>query len=525
MLQKKIYRSICLLSILTLTLIMLFVMPACYSLLCNQLKEDVSFEGKIIAVALPSCDDYSALLEKFSAGGRHIKLVSDDGNILFENETKKSNTDDFIYETEIEGVGTLTVCAASDAMFKIFGILLFPALFFALLIFLLVHLIASKLSESIVLPITDINFNTPQENIYGELKPFVSKIKSQNSEIKKQIKKLKAQKSRLGTISENMNEGLIVFDKNGTILSINQSALKIFSISDEKAISEIEIDSLSKDSEFTESVKEARSGKKRFFEYHREDSTYQVFCSPVYEKEKVGGVVMLIFDISEKQQAEKIRREFSANVSHELKTPLTTVLGYSELIAGGIAKDEDIKGFAEKIAHESSRLIGLIEDIIKLSKLDEQGIVDETEPVNLYETAAEVIRELMPHADKNNISVSLSGNTSFINGNPSQLYELVFNLCDNAIKYNKPRGSVNVTVKENMLSVEDTGIGISKKDTGRIFERFFRVDKSHSKAVNGTGLGLSIVKHIALSHNAQIDVESEPGAGTKITVRFQGGKS
>jgi len=519
MLQKKIYKGICLLSMLALVLITLLVMPACYSLLCDQLKSDVISEGEIIAGALKSDENYQDFLDTLP-DDRYIKLTNEDGGIIFENETEKSQKDDFTYEAYIDGVGQLTVSAHSDAMLEIFSILLFPTLFFATLILLLIHLIASKLSESIVEPITDINFNTPKEHVYDELKPFVSTIKTQNAEITKQIKRLKAQKSRLGTISENMNEGLIVFDKSGAILSINKSALRIFSITEEKAFTETQIESLSKDPEFTESVKEALSGKKRFFEYMLYDSTYQVFCSPVYEKEKVGGCVMLIFDISEKQRAEKIRREFSANVSHELKTPLTTVLGYSELIAGGMAKDEDVKGFASKIAHESSRLIGLIEDIIKLSRLDEQGLVEETETVNLYETAADAIHELRPVADKNSITLSLYGNDAYINGNPSQLYELIYNLCDNAIKYNKENGSVKVTINEKTMVVEDTGIGIPQKDIGRIFERFFRVDKSHSKAVSGTGLGLSIVKHIALSHNAQIDVESTVNVGTKITVIF-----
>lgn len=520
MLQKRIYRSICFVSMLSLVLIMLFALPACYTLLAEQTKEKIVLEGQAIANMLEISDNPYSVIENIDADNRYLSLADENGEVVFENKKGNRQSDKFSYTKEIDGVGILFFSAEPKIMSDVFLILVIPVIFFSILIFLLVHLIASKISESIVNPITNINFNTPRENLYNELRPFVSTIKNQNAEIRKQITRLKEQKSRLGTISENMNEGLIVFDKNGTILSINKSAMKIFSAKDDRIFPETEINNLSDDSKFTEGLKEALSGEKRFFEYITEDNTYQVFCSPVYEKETVSGCVMLILDISEKQKAERIRREFSANVSHELKTPLTTVLGYSELIAGGMVKEEDIKGFASKIAHESSRLIGLIEDIIKLSKLDEQVDVEEPETINIYEIAQDVASELSMSAEKNNISINVIGEDMFIKGNPSQIYELVFNLCDNAVKYNKKDGKVFVKVAGKTMTVEDTGIGIPQKDIGRIFERFYRVDKSRSKAVSGTGLGLSIVKHIALSHNAEIDVESRQNEGTRIMVRF-----
>lgn len=248
---------------------------------------------------------------------------------------------------------------------------------------------------------------------------------------------------------------------------------------------------------------------------------YQVFYSPVYEKDKITGVVILLIDVSERIKTEQIRREFSANVSHELKTPLTAIHGYSQIITGGLARDEDIIGFAEKIEKESLRMINLIDDIIKLSRLDEQAESLEKEPVFLPDLCRETASKLKIKADKRGILLEVSGCDSVVYANKVQLSEMLYNLCDNAIKYNKENGSVYIKTLQNGFSVSDTGIGISEEHLGRIFERFFRADKSHSKNIGGTGLGLSIVKHLALCNNAVIDVKSTLGKGSVFTVTFK----
>ena len=245
-----------------------------------------------------------------------------------------------------------------------------------------------------------------------------------------------------------------------------------------------------------------------------------MFFTPVFEQNIVCGMVILMFDVSEKHRSEQIRREFSANVSHELKTPLTTIFGYSQIITNGIAKPEDVKGFAAKIEKESARLITLIDDIIALSNLEENGPAAQKENVSLKAVAAEVLESLEAQAAKRDILLTLAGGDTQVVANRRQMHELIFNLCDNALKYNKDGGSVTVTLSNNMLCVADTGIGIPPDSIDRLFERFYRVDKSHSKKVNGTGLGLSIVKHIVQSSGAEISVKSTLGEGSTFTVVF-----
>lgn len=386
-------------------------------------------------------------------------------------------------------------------------------------VFLFAVLISALLCDRLSAPLRDIDLNAQtHKGVYPEILPLVERIELQNREISRQIDRVKRQKSRLYVVGESMSEGLIVFDGDGKILTMNTAAEKIFR--PRKNAAGNPFSSISQNIEIYEAIERACLGSKAMLTEKIGEKTYQIFISPAINKGLVSSAVMLIFDVSELEKTEKIRREFTANVSHELKTPLTTILGYSQIINNGIAKKDDIFGFTEKIERETTRLISLVDDIMKLSRLDEDSERESFQKISLADIAKEVADRLSPKAEKNGITFSLSCDSSQIIGDSGQISELIYNLYDNGIKYNKPGGKVFVSVSDSVLSVKDTGIGIPEKYFDRIYERFFRVDKSHSKKIGGTGLGLSIVKHIAQRHNAVISLESRENCGTEFKVVF-----
>ncbi len=382
--------------------------------------------------------------------------------------------------------------------------------------------IAKAAAKSIMEPVKRASEHgfSDDENIYDELKPLLSRLTTKESEIKRQSEKAKSQKLQLQTVTKNMNEGLIILDNSMHVLSMNRCAEDILGIR-EQDIKYKSFHTIPESNLFTKSLDAAAKGENSDLIFSSIGKTYQMFFTPFFENETVCGVVILLFDVSQKQRAEQIRREFSANVSHELKTPLTAISGYAQIITKGIAKPEDINGFAQKIDKETTRLITLIDDIIALSALEESGASAERENVSLAEIAKETLDSLESRASAQNITLHLIGGDTIVSANRRQMQELIFNLCDNAVKYNKPGGSVTVYISHNSISVSDTGIGIPPDSIERLFERFYRVDKSHSKKVNGTGLGLSIVKHIVQSNDAEISVKSILGEGSTFTVIFK----
>lgn len=414
-----------------------------------------------------------------------------------------------------------TVLRTYTAFHALFRSLLFLSLLIAFFVWMISSKIARAVTNQILEPFRRAAGTgyTDTEDMYDEVKPLLSRLTNQDTEIKRQSDKAKSQKLQLKTVTSNMNEGLIILDQNGTILAINHCAQDILNIA-ERDIKYRSFLSLPDSKRFSDGLQKAAAGKNSDLRFSTNGKTYQMFFTPVFENNVVSGMVILLFDVSEKHRAEQIRREFSANVSHELKTPLTTIFGYSQIITNGIAKPEDIKGFAAKIEKESARLITLIDDIIALSALEENGASVEKEDVSLRTAAEEVLDSLDSRAKQQGITLSLAGDDTTVFANRRQIHELIFNLCDNAIKYNKPSGSVTVTIGHNAISVADTGIGIPPDSIDRLFERFYRVDKSHSKKVNGTGLGLSIVKHIVQSNDAEISVKSILGEGSTFTVVF-----
>jgi two-component system phosphate regulon sensor histidine kinase PhoR len=549
--RKKIYVSICLLSVLTILLTTILTLSVCYNQFSSQIKKDLINEAKLIAAHLNDNADDKGFLMGVKNTSKRITLISADGDVLFDSSIDISKMENHNNRTEVilaraEGFGeserlsdtlkvktfyyaavlddssVLRIAQAADSIFSMF-IDVVPTVFAITLVILIFALFVAKyLTKNIVLPINKIDLdNVHDEEIYDELLPFIKRITEQNKKIYYQMEQLKRQKTRLNIISENMNEGLLVLDGSGLVLSINNSALKIFGLEKSDIIGKSFL-YLTRHLEMIEHIKYALNGKNGTTVVNIGAGMYELFYSPVFENNAVCGAMLLLFDVSEKIKAEKIRREFSANVSHELKTPLTTILGYSQMINSGMAKQGDIKSFTLKIEKEAKRLILLTEDIIKLSSLDEQSGIKDMQRVNLFEIANYMAEVLESKIKEKGIKINIYGEDTFVKGNKSMLEELVFNLYDNGIKYNKDGGSINVSIKDKSICVSDTGIGIPKESIERIFERFYQVDSSRSKKISGTGLGLSIVKHIAILHSAQITVNSKLGKGTEIIVGFNG---
>ena len=392
------------------------------------------------------------------------------------------------------------------------------------LLMLATFLLARWLSKRTIRPLTQINLNVPRANINisPELIPILEHIEHQQYKLREQSVELQRKKTEFDTATNHMSEGLVLLNEQGVILAINRSAVKLLGI-DSYCIGQ-KLLSISTSPEMEDLLLRAQKGEHAKTTVALSGLEYQINASPTVTDNIVAGIALLIFDITEKEKAERMRQEFTANVSHELKTPLHTISGYAELLSGGMVKPDDVPKFSEQIYTEARRMIALVEDIIKLSRLDEGSTETQRENVDLYAIANETLQSLSQVASRADIKLTLSGSPATMFGIRQFLSIIIFNLCDNAIKYNRAGGTVSVNVKGMpecvVLSVRDTGIGIPEEEQERIFERFYRVDKSHSKAMGGTGLGLSIVKHAAKLHNAQIKLHSIPDVGTTVTVFF-----
>lgn len=388
---------------------------------------------------------------------------------------------------------------------------------------LLALLVAWLASSGIVKPITDIDPRTLSDQVvYEELAPIVSRLSVQNTKVSKQKNELTMRENEFNSITHYMSEGMLVINARAEILTANRSAKDIFGVKNgQKSI--LVLDS---SDGFREAIGSALSGKNGYYSFRRGDKYYSLIATPVSRGKILEGAVIVVFDVTEKEEREALRREFTSNISHELKTPLTSISGFAELIGSGMAEGEDAKRFAGNIHKEASRLITLVGDIIRLSQLDGGEIPYDEEPIDLLAVGEEVSERLSAVAEKAGITVSVSGEQVSVPGNYTAIEEIIYNLTDNAIKYNRPGGFVKISVSlsgsEGCVSVSDNGIGIPKDKQDRVFERFYRVDKSHSRAIGGTGLGLSIVKHAVAYHKAKLKLKSEEGVGTEITVSFEG---
>ena len=394
------------------------------------------------------------------------------------------------------------------------------------ILFLLGAAISYRVAKAIIRPINEIDLDHPDiRESYDELGPLLHRISQQNDSIRRQMEKLRKRREEFNIITENMSEGLIILDKDAEILSYNSGALKMLGV-DASTAEKIEgsVLKLNRSEPFRSVVQEALLGEHAQVYIEGDEFTCEVIASPVKEGRETTGAILILMDVTERERGERMRREFTSNVSHELKTPLTSIYGVSDMLASGMVKPEDVKGFAGTIKEESARLISLIDDIMRLSQLDENTVIQEKGVIDLWEITQEAVMRLSRKAQENEVELKYVGTSAVMKGVDYIADEIVYNLCENAIKYNKKGGSMTVTVRSEadrcVLTVKDNGIGIPKGEQERIFERFYRVDKSHSKKIGGTGLGLSIVKHGVSYLGGTINVESEEGIGTTITVVF-----
>ena len=547
---KRIFRSVCIVAVVVLFASLALVMGVLYDYFSGSQENQLKTQTDLAAQGIEH--EGSSYFDGLDSEELRITWIDKKGKVLFDNKTDASSMENHLEREEVRqavenGYGkssryseTLTekslysakklsdgsvlrLSVSQYSVLTLFLGMLRHVLIIALLAVVLALLLAYRLSKNIVTPLNKLNLDSPLSNkVYEELSPLLKRMDAQQRQLKHQSEELKQKREEFETATENMSEGLIILNEKGVILSINRAAAKMLGLSEDSVGKDIFSEKTSVN--LKEPTQIALSGKNKEEVFALRDGNCQLLANPVSTDGKVTGAALLVLDVTEKERAEQMRREFTANVSHELKTPLQTISGYAELLANGMVADKDKTAFSEKIYAEAQRMIRLIEDIIKLSNLDEGAVELTRETVDLYVTAENTVRSLLPAAKKANVTLSLNGENAEIYGIPQLLTAVVYNLCDNAIKYNKDGGTVFVNVKNNaeniILSVRDTGIGIPKEQQERIFERFYRVDKSHSKEVGGTGLGLSIVKHAAKLHDAKITLESEVGKGTEITVIF-----
>lgn len=547
---KRIYWGILAASVITMLTCLVFTIGVQYQIYDESMQKSLKNKAYII-----SAQGDTENLEKYRNIEERVTLIDENGKVLFDNKAIAENMGNHLSRKEVadalesgdgyavrrsETLGSKTryyalrlddgnVLRISDDSFTVWAVileLLPPIAAIAVMTFVLATVLASVISKKILKPINSIDLDKPEiAESYEELTPFINKINAQNRRIDRQIAKLTRSRREFEIIAENMSEGLLLTDIDGNVITHNKGTEKFFDVTE--SIDGSNILTVNRSEIFRKIFNDITEKKHGEEVLSLGGRFYDITANPVYdENNTVCGAVVLIVDITEKENREKLRREFTANVSHELKTPLTSISGISDMLMNGIVAPDDIKGFARDINKESARLISLVNDIIKLSELDESGAKsDETKQVDLAEVSSEVANRLTPVAAKKGIVINTAGEKAEIAAGESLVFEMIYNLCDNAVKYNKENGSVTVTTGISggapFVSVKDTGIGIPAECTDRIFERFYRVDKSRSKESGGTGLGLSIVKHIAMSLGGEITVDSTPGVGSNITVVFK----
>ncbi|MFR2516264.1 ATP-binding protein [Ruminococcus sp.] len=553
---RKIFQSMIAVVVSVLLLSLALITSVLYehfeSAMLDQMRTTASFVEQGVK------EDGMKYLDEMSSSQCRITWIEADGTVKFDNRSDPGTMENHADRAEVKEAlenesgtsirrsstlsehtlyyakrmqdGTVLRLAMSQrSVLFLMGGMISPVVFIFLAACALAGVLSYRVSKKIVKPLGSIDLQHPEQvETYDELSPFLQRIAAQNREIRSQMEEIRKQQQEFSMITENMSEGLFVVDRNYQILSYNRSAVRIFGMAPESVPENLL--AVNRSEGFRSVVDSALKGRHAQENLELDGRVYQIIASPVCQQEDaldLVGAVILTLDVTEKEAQEQYRREFTANVSHELKTPLTSISGIAEIIRNGIVRPEDIPHFAGKIYDESQRLITLIGDIIKLSRLDENQVPMERESVDLLETARDVVQQLASVARKNGVTLVTNGSHGVVNGVRQVLGEMVYNLCENAVKYNRPGGRVWVDVRQAAdhveLCVKDTGIGIPAAEQGRIFERFYRVDKSHSKAVGGTGLGLSIVKHGAALHHATIHVDSEPGEGTAITLTFPAG--
>lgn len=549
--KKKISITMCLMTAVSVIITAVMISLVIYRKNYNEMKSMIRAEAEYISQAIDT-EDINYLESVKNVTPSRITWIDSNGNVIYdsagENLSNHSDRPEIIdavkngsgessrlsetfseqtyyYAVKLTNGTVLRMSDTTSSIYHdIFSALPYTVIVIAIIIILAI-IVSNNETEKIIKPINELDLDNPSNNLkYDELAPLLRRIEKQNSDIEKYISELKAKQVEFETVTENMSEGLIIINQKSTILSCNKSAVAILGGGEYNYISKSVFD-LNHSKNFVDAVENAVVGKHDETALTINNRSYMVITNPVKHFDKISGAVIIIIDVTEKESREELRREFSANVSHELKTPLTAISGFAEIMKDGWAKPEDYQMFALKIYNETQRLINLIEDIIKLSRLDENKIEITKESVDMLVLAKDAAARLSSKAKDKNISVTVNGDHGNITGVRQILDEMIYNLCDNAIKYNKKNGKVEVIVKDYIsnvsVTVKDNGIGIPAEDLDRVFERFYCVNKSHSKESGGTGLGLSIVKHGAIFHKAKINIDSTLGIGTSIEIVFK----
>lgn len=513
----------------------------------NETKKELAQEARYISMGLESGgNDFLNKIAAENGSNVRITLIDKDGIVLFDNQAEAKTLENhamrqeimeavavgageaerfsdtldkttYYYAVRLEDGKILRLARTIDSIYKSVLQMLPIMGGIVIVVAFLASIVARRVTFNLIKPLDQVNLDEPLDNeTYDELAPFLTRIAKQKRQLSKNLKKLRGKQEELTIITNNMNEGLVLLNGQQNVLFINESAAKIFGFSAKEVIGRniLTVDRAQEVQDLLQKVSQAGKGEGL---YEKDGHFYQLSGSNV----NGSGSVILIYDVTEKMTAEKLRREFSANVSHELKTPLQSILGYAEIMKNGLVKDEDKQRFLERIHAEAGNMIELIQNIMELSRLDENKTLDEFEDVDLLKLAQSVTLRLKHKAQTKGVTLNVSGSSACVCGVQSILSEVLYNLVDNSIKYNKDNGKVDVKVQDGSeevtVSVSDTGIGIGAADRERVFERFYRADKSHSKEIGGTGLGLSIVKHGVLFHKGRVELESEPGVGTTIT--------
>ena len=547
---QRIFKSIFFVAVMVFVASVLIILGFLYGYFSDVQTTQLKMQTELAAHGLNL--DGKAYFDGLEAEDYRVTWIATDGTVLYDNYGDESAMENHLWREEVreafkygfgesertsstleeralyaaqrlnDGSVIRLSIAQSSILTLILGMLQPMCTVFAIALILSLFL-AYRLAKNIVEPLNKLNLDEPLKNEnYDELAPLLRRIAWQQKELSKKSSELQNRQNEFEAVTDSMNEGLVLMNYKGTILSINEAAARLLDTGHESVGKNIL--TINRNMELQEILSKALAGETAQKVVTINEGYYQIEASPVVADGAISGMALLIFDVTERENAEQMRREFTANVSHELKTPLHTISGYAELMKAGIVKSDDVPNFASKIYGEAQRLSQLVEDILNLSHLDEGAEGMTRMEVDVYALCEATIKSLETEAEGASVKMSLDGESGIINGIPQLLASIVYNLCDNAIKYNKEGGSVDVTVtdkdSEVIVSVKDTGIGIPPEHLDRIFERFYRVDKSHSKEVGGTGLGLSIVKHAVKIHDAKVDVTSTVGEGTTITVAF-----
>lgn len=553
---KKIFRSILLAAVSVLLASLVIIMGCLYGYYRDvqekQLRDELRLAGRGVEAGGSGYLEQLASPYRFpTTADFRLTWIAPDGKVLFDTHVPAAEMENHADRAEVrqalaqgesggarysktlteqtmycaQRLADGTVLRISISQLTVFALalgMLQPILLTAILAVILSALLAHRMAKSIVAPLNRLDLDRPLENdAYEELSPLLGRLHQQHRQIEAQLQELRRKTEEFEQITQNMNEGLVLLDGKGVILSINSAAQAIFQAGGSCVGQEFLV--VDRDHEINLAIQTALEEGHSEIRAVRNDREYQFDISRITEDGAAAGTVLLAFDVTEQAAAERSRREFTANVSHELKTPLQSIMGSAELLENGLVKPEDIPQFVGVIRTEAARLVTLVEDIIHLSQLDE-GMAPAKEPVDLLELAGSAVSALRERAEERHIDLSVTGGKATVTGVRGFLYEMLYNLIDNAIKYNIDGGKAEVVISADdtgaVVSVRDTGIGIPPEYQARVFERFFRVDKSRSKASGGTGLGLSIVKHIAQYHHAGLDLHSAMGEGTDISVIF-----